>query len=319
MSYEIVYNKAFIKTTRGIIPLLLSGSNNCTEYHLGRERREREWGLFWGNKHIEIDAQDLLTFMADYGAGDNCDFCKYGNKWLTSKDAYDFYKKGIKNAHTLEEWLENGHYKKYGSMGYLRCFISDWSNGYGKLALLLDRNITTTKDLEAWIDEAKRLINGRDNMYMCFKYPVREPLIYKENKEISGQCIVACSRHKGVYLSDLNTLTSDKKEAKVFKNQKEAEAYCTQSGYSTYNVKIIKYNTNEKTPVKNCYVRVDKYHTFARFSKYGFRYYCAIGNIKQALMTEKRAQQVIEKLKGTFGDKHTFEIEKVETLFKRED
>ena len=32
MSYEIVYNRAFIKTTRGIIPLLLTGSNNCYEY-----------------------------------------------------------------------------------------------------------------------------------------------------------------------------------------------------------------------------------------------------------------------------------------------
>ena len=31
MSYTIIYGRQFVKTTRGIIPMLLIGSNNCTE------------------------------------------------------------------------------------------------------------------------------------------------------------------------------------------------------------------------------------------------------------------------------------------------
>lgn len=31
MGYTIIDSRTFIKTTRGIIPLALGGSNNCTE------------------------------------------------------------------------------------------------------------------------------------------------------------------------------------------------------------------------------------------------------------------------------------------------
>lgn len=44
MSYEIVYNKQFLKIDGKIIPLALYGSNNCYEpLPNGRQRREREW------------------------------------------------------------------------------------------------------------------------------------------------------------------------------------------------------------------------------------------------------------------------------------
>ena len=31
MSYEIVYDRSFVRTARGIIPMILHGSNNVTE------------------------------------------------------------------------------------------------------------------------------------------------------------------------------------------------------------------------------------------------------------------------------------------------
>lgn len=56
MSYEIVYDKQFIKIPQQdkptmFVPLILCGSNNCTEFFTDsrgreRERRERDWHVF---------------------------------------------------------------------------------------------------------------------------------------------------------------------------------------------------------------------------------------------------------------------------------
>ena len=45
MSYEIVYAREFVKTGDGrIIPLVLSGSNNCwAPTYKGKDRRVRQW------------------------------------------------------------------------------------------------------------------------------------------------------------------------------------------------------------------------------------------------------------------------------------
>ena len=44
MSYEIAYDKQFIKVSENqFIPMVLSGSNNCTEFTNGHERRARSW------------------------------------------------------------------------------------------------------------------------------------------------------------------------------------------------------------------------------------------------------------------------------------
>ena len=42
MSYEIVYNRQFLKVDDKIIPLVLYGSNNCYQYdyNTGKEKRE---------------------------------------------------------------------------------------------------------------------------------------------------------------------------------------------------------------------------------------------------------------------------------------
>jgi len=48
MSYEIIYNKQFVKVSETeFIPIILVGSNNCTEMsNRGRERRARGWWTF---------------------------------------------------------------------------------------------------------------------------------------------------------------------------------------------------------------------------------------------------------------------------------
>ena len=63
MSYSIIYGRQFVKTTKGIIPMILSGSNNCTEFIQGREVLERNWypmTLSNKDKRIAIPAEELL-------------------------------------------------------------------------------------------------------------------------------------------------------------------------------------------------------------------------------------------------------------------
>lgn len=44
MSYEIIYDKQFIKVKDKFLPFVLAGSNNCFDVnHNGRERRSRSW------------------------------------------------------------------------------------------------------------------------------------------------------------------------------------------------------------------------------------------------------------------------------------
>ena len=64
MSYEIVYSRNFIKTNRGILPLVLTGSNNDYTWTGRRWRRSRSWACFYGNKHMEASADDLLLFFS---------------------------------------------------------------------------------------------------------------------------------------------------------------------------------------------------------------------------------------------------------------
>lgn len=50
MSYEIIYDKQFIKAGENLyVPMILAGSNNCTEFNssTGKERRARSWEA-WG-------------------------------------------------------------------------------------------------------------------------------------------------------------------------------------------------------------------------------------------------------------------------------
>lgn len=85
MSYSIIYGRQFVKTTKGIIPMILSGSNNCTEFIQGREVLERNWypmTLSNKDKRIAIPAEELLERARAISTGDGADyeFAKQGRK-----------------------------------------------------------------------------------------------------------------------------------------------------------------------------------------------------------------------------------------------
>lgn len=105
--YSIIYGRQFVKTTKGIIPMILSGSNNCTEFIQGREVLERNWypmTLSNKDKRIAIPAEELLERARAISTGDGADyeFAKQGGKWLYCKDVLKWVESGIRNAMNIE-------------------------------------------------------------------------------------------------------------------------------------------------------------------------------------------------------------------------
>ena len=71
MSYEIIYELFTIKKEDKFIPFIVIGSNNCTEFHRGRERRERNlhkvgWLLFKNQE--EFNSVEEMKEKFDYEA-----------------------------------------------------------------------------------------------------------------------------------------------------------------------------------------------------------------------------------------------------------
>ncbi len=105
MSYSIVYAREFLKTNDGrIIPLVLSGCNNCYEMYNGRERRERCWWTLYipRTSSPAVKPEELMGIINSRVPSDNEHFIR-GGKWVDDKAFVRFYENGIKKAKTLEE------------------------------------------------------------------------------------------------------------------------------------------------------------------------------------------------------------------------
>ena len=126
MSYEIIYDKQFVKVNeKTFIPMILSGSNNCTEYSpSGRERRERSWGnlSFLLSGGLAGSMEEMLKKQAKYRA-DKIE--QYPDEYTDSQFGYysslsfgggckatygqytGIVKTGCKKALTVEQLAEN--------------------------------------------------------------------------------------------------------------------------------------------------------------------------------------------------------------------
>lgn len=151
MSYEIVYGRQFIKTTRGIIPLLLGGSNNCTMYYGGREIRERSWFVPYGDTWLECP-QALLLKKAneELGNQESDNQCLViGSKWVTCGEFLRYIQNGIKHALPIEEIcrLKPGQHLT-SELSYYEDVAAPWEHE-------LHTALYTTRELEQWLDVSR--------------------------------------------------------------------------------------------------------------------------------------------------------------------
>lgn len=152
MSYEILYDTQFIRSESGITPVILSGSNNCTEvnWSAGRryERRERSWWVLFNRVGVsEDDFMENIQKMTGWAYQEHW---KSHGKWVDDAALLRWAKNSIKRAATIESiFLHNRHH------GSVQCYVSVWENGENRTAL--DRYIHSTEEFDEWIRDVNRL------------------------------------------------------------------------------------------------------------------------------------------------------------------
>lgn len=170
MSYEIVYNKQFLKINGKIIPLTLHGSNNCYDVlPNGRQRREREWdAIYIGGSNRQIAATESEIIKEIESCCDGGEYQEHfmqNGKWVDDKGLIRFFQNGIKNAKTIEELKEEYFFK--GMYGY----FSIWKDMDNTIENRVE--INSSNDLRKFLDDAQERIDKRtekEGIYICLKY-----------------------------------------------------------------------------------------------------------------------------------------------------
>ena len=231
MSYSIIYGRQFVKTTKGIIPMILSGSNNCTEFIQGREVLERNWypmTLSNKDKRIAIPAEELLERARAISTGDGADyeFAKQGGKWLYCKDVLKWVESGIRNAMNIER------INFFRPNTPLHGRIVVWRGD--KRETVHDCYCKTTQELEAFAEEMESAwkVNGSDKtvteFYPYLSFMGREPLSIEKMASLSDdEPVVVKVAPYGYYTKTEHSCRNyerNRAAAKVFKNIDDAIA-----------------------------------------------------------------------------------------------
>lgn len=220
MSYEIVYARNFVKTPKGrIVPLVLSGSNNCTEFINGREVRERIWGLVPYLKTSSLLSRNefLASVKEKYppNVEDDYELFRWHSKWVNKSQMFNWVSHGVKNAALLEDYRTASGYPVN-----LKCGFYRWKES--KCEILCTKIVKTSAELDNLIDEIEEGKFGNWNLFLDIR-GVREPLYFQ--KEISGS--IFCLLKRGQYLYSYNNtemyFCPDKSKAIVFDSLEDAE------------------------------------------------------------------------------------------------
>ena len=103
MSHEIIYQRAFIRTTRGIIPTVLAGSNNDYEVNIdalgrNRQRRLRHWSHIYSQDLIELPEEKLLEKIASTPSTPDYTLFLFRNAWITGEQELSWFSAGCKEG-----------------------------------------------------------------------------------------------------------------------------------------------------------------------------------------------------------------------------
>lgn len=228
MSYEILYGRQFIDLGNGkYIPMILSGSNNCTMYVGGREVLERHWWPLFSERLVAASEAELVRFFEERTAENpDSEWFKNGSRWLCGKDMVRWCKSGVKSARTIEEIQS---VKPYQSL-YCHIDVYDANKEYGESGYHTQEHreiIKTTEDLLKWIgvfSERKENKLENESVYMSIAFSGLEPL--KLGLKVKKDEPVLC-KIGSRYLADFRvtergseyTYSADVSQAIVFENE----------------------------------------------------------------------------------------------------
>lgn len=223
MSYEILYGRQFIDLQNGTyIPMILSGSNNCTMFRNGREVRERHWWPYLSRPALTLDEMRKHANEVALAHPDSEWFMR-GGKWMFTSDIPHWIESGIKSARTIEELASHSYPLQcrviiydntipYGNKGYCREEVCEY--------------IKTTEGLIEWIrryEEIKKSARGTEAIYPMMSFMTFESL--NLGAKLKPGSPVVCKRGNQ-YLSHYDigrgyTFSSDADEAIVFESEED--------------------------------------------------------------------------------------------------
>lgn len=302
MSYEIVYDRQFIRTPLGIVPLVLSGSNNCTEFSVrGRERRVRSWGVFF-NEPV-FSEEDLLCRTENCCGKSYQEHFKRNAKWVDDEGFRRFMRNGIASALTLEEIQEiNPHLA-------LRCCLDVWGKKDHDHKHELFTWARTTEDLVAWIEQARKRLAERakdEELYISISFPENEPLKLRTTRQIQGRVV---ARKGAYYIGAIDehgsvTQTKDPAAAMIFDSTEDAmnRLPC----WIRPRVRFIKAETVEARQNFHFCILIDSSNMFARRLTSRRLMTTFAKSDARRFASEKAAEQYINKYLIPRFPSHTF-------------
>ena len=238
MSYTIEYNRVFLKSKHGYTALWLHGDNNVYENiaFSKRERRYRSWGImsdFLGVSE-EYMVKKFESWFNDYD-----EHWMRNGKYLTNKQTVNWVKSGCRNAVTVEELLEVNRFLT------ITMYVWDYDNQYKQA---LKQKITTTKELDDWIDAFRKFSTQHKEDKIDFYPHVRfsPEDIRKPQRQISdvqdGKFYV---KYRDSYIKEIEDNTSSiyytrsRYEAKQY-TYDEAVALVKKWNNARVNMKLVK-------------------------------------------------------------------------------
>lgn len=200
MSHEIVYDRRFIKTSKGYVPMILSGSSNCTEPAWGKngrvyERRERHWWAFTPRLHEGplITEEKYLEYIQGHNEDrEPSELFIQNGKWVYTNQWTAWVKRGCKDAKTLEEYL---HLNLWVSF-WAELTVYDSKNDYG--TAMMGKYLGTSEELLLWLEAASKektrimaeATDPKTSVSYRLYFSGKEPL--KVTPAIEGPVIVRC-------------------------------------------------------------------------------------------------------------------------------
>lgn len=222
MSYTIIYDRQFLRVPQGIVPLVLSGSNNCFETTLrGRERRERNWNLFFNTPvFTEADLMERTEACCDKSYQQH--FMRNG-RWVDDAGFRRFMRQGIQTAKSLEEILSMSPAQSF------LCSLHIWPKDIDSdPSIELRQFIFTTEELVKWISAARERTakcGKMESAYYHMAFAEREPLRLSRELVHDDPVIARVGNRYFVSADDKTIVCSrDPDCARIFSSMTDAQA-----------------------------------------------------------------------------------------------
>lgn len=220
MSITILYNSVFLRSARGITPVILSGDSNVYDVdgHGRATRRERHWCCF--DNKLAVSEDELMKRVE--GLRESEEIWRRWNRIVDGEGLIRWMRKGIRNATSVEDVIAANGFPS------LFCCISVWGREhYGGKKLF--RDVSTTEEFDEWVDEAKEYVNSLDANHDAF-YLVKFPCeIVRTTPMESGSWVVELRYENGrvCYMQRLRNgmmqTTGQKEKAMHYSTKQNAE------------------------------------------------------------------------------------------------